>query len=115
MRNVGPSIADTFSIIAVTGLAAHAFGSWAHSAQNMWLRDYLPRDISNARVLIYGYPSQLHGNISRSILSDHSTNMIQRLLTMREMAKVLLLSREYQDRIDKGAEVPRPTYSLHRP
>lgn len=81
-------ISNKFSIIAVTGLAAHAFGSWAHSAQNMWLRDYLPRDISNARVLIYGYPSQLHGNTSRSILSDYSTNMIHRLLTMREMAKV---------------------------
>lgn len=74
-------------IIAVTGLAAHAFGSWAHSAQNMWLRDYLPRDVSNVRVLIYGYPSQLYGSISRSILSDHSTNMIHRLLAMRESAK----------------------------
>ncbi|KAL9133201.1 MAG: hypothetical protein Q9175_005624 [Cornicularia normoerica] len=69
-------------IIALTGLAAHASGSWAYSAQNMWLRDYLPRDVSNARILIYGYPSQLHGNISRSILSDHSTNMNQRLLTL---------------------------------
>ncbi|KAL8783807.1 MAG: hypothetical protein Q9195_009274 [Heterodermia aff. obscurata] len=39
-------------IIAVTGLAAHAFGSWAHSARNMWLRDYLPRDIKNARVMV---------------------------------------------------------------
>lgn len=82
------SQSNSYSIIAVTGLAAHAFGSWAHSAQNMWLRDYLPRDVSNARILLYGYPSQLQGNISRSILSDHSTNLIQRLLTMRESAKV---------------------------
>lgn len=88
---VGLSIIDFLSIIAVTGLAAHAFGSWAHSAQNMWLRDYLPRDATNARVLIYGYPSQLHGNISRSILSDHSTNLIHRLLTMRESAKVCVV------------------------
>lgn len=84
----GPIAAD---IIAVTGLAAHAFGSWAHSAQTMWLRDYLPKDVSDARVLIYGYPSQLHGNISRSILSDHNTNMIHRLLEMRESANVCIL------------------------
>ncbi|KAL8732870.1 MAG: hypothetical protein Q9166_002471 [cf. Caloplaca sp. 2 TL-2023] len=73
-------------VIAVT--AAHAFGSWAHSPRNMWLRDYLPRDISNARILTYGYPSQLQGNNSRGIFSDHSTNFIHRLLEMRESAKV---------------------------
>ena len=76
------------SIIAVTGLAAHAYGSWAHSVQNMWLRDYLPRDVPNARVLIYGYPSQLQGNISRSIISDYSNSFTHRLLTMRASAKV---------------------------
>lgn len=76
------------SIIAVTGLAAHAYGSWAHSSHYMWLRDYLPRDITNARVLIYGYPSQLQGNMSRSILSDHSNNFIHRLLMMRDSARV---------------------------
>lgn len=76
------------SVIAVTGLSAHAFGSWAHTPRNMWLRDYLPRDVSNARVLTYGYPSQLHGSLSRSIFSDHSMNFIHRLLNMRESAKV---------------------------
>ena len=79
-----------YSIIAVTGLAAHAFGSWAHSARKMWLRDYLPRDIKNARVMVYGYPSQLQGNLSRSILADYSTNLIHRLSTMRESAKVCI-------------------------
>ena len=112
---VDPSMTDTISIIAVTGLAAHAFGSWAHSARNMWLRDYLPRDISNARVLIYGYPSQLHGNNSRSILSDHSTNMIHRLLNMREMAKVCVFVSPYHCRVDREIEVPRSTYCFYWP
>ena len=87
-----------YSIIAVTGLAAHAFGSWAHSARNMWLRDYLPRDIKNARVMVYGYPSHLQGNMSRSILSDYSTNLIHRLLTMRESAKVSLSNNWMSDK-----------------
>ena len=98
------------SIIAVT--AAHAFGSWAHSSQNMWLRDYLPKDVTNARVLIYGYPSQLQGNISRSILSDHTNNFIHRLLTMRDSARVSILvetsknngnPRYYSVRIDRSS------------
>ncbi|OBT46051.1 hypothetical protein VE00_03699 [Pseudogymnoascus sp. WSF 3629] len=72
-------------IIAVTGLAGHAFGSWAHSAQKMWLRDYLPRDIQNrARILIYGYESQLHGaNMTKRIISDYGNSFTQSLMDLR--------------------------------
>ncbi|KAI9772824.1 MAG: hypothetical protein M1840_008706 [Geoglossum simile] len=41
-------------VIAVTGLAGHAFGSWSHSPERMWLRDDLPTDIPNVRVIVYG-------------------------------------------------------------
>ena len=61
----------------------------------MWLRDYLPKDINNARVMIYGYDSLLNGNASRSTLSDYSTNLIHRLLEMRELAKVQLAAYTY--------------------
>lgn len=54
----------------------------------MWLRDYLPKDVANARVLIYGYPSQLQGSASSGILADHTNNFIHRLLSMRESAGV---------------------------
>ena len=54
----------------------------------MWLRDYLPKDVAKARVLIYGYPSQLQGSASNGILADHSNNFIHRLLSMRESARV---------------------------
>ena len=54
----------------------------------MWLRDYLTKDVPNARVLIYGYPSQLQGSASSGILADHTNNFIHRLLSMRELARV---------------------------
>lgn len=54
----------------------------------MWLRDYLPKDVANARVLIYGYPSQLQGSASSGVLADYTNNFIHRLLSMRELAKV---------------------------
>ena len=54
----------------------------------MWLRDYLPKDVANARVLIYGYPTQLQGSASGGILADHANNFIHRLLSMRELARV---------------------------
>ncbi|KAF2175380.1 hypothetical protein K469DRAFT_68283 [Zopfia rhizophila CBS 207.26] len=75
-------------IVAITGLAGHAFGSWAHSPHKMWLRDYLPRDIQNqARILIYGYESQLQGGIvAKSIISDYSTSFCRNLMDIRTYA-----------------------------
>lgn len=55
-------------IIAITGLAGHAFGSWSIATQRMWLRDFLPRDIPQARILLYGYDSRIVNSQSRSIL-----------------------------------------------
>lgn len=82
--------ADTPSIIAVTGLAGHAFGSWAHCDESMWLRDYLPRYADNARILTYGYPSELNHNQSFSTLQDYTSEFVQRLVHMRAVAKVKL-------------------------
>jgi len=48
------------SVIAVTGLAGHAFGSWMSRKTNkMWLKDLLPYDIRNIRIMSYGYDGQL--------------------------------------------------------
>lgn len=51
----------------------------------MWLRDYLPKDIQNqARVLIYGYDSQLNGvHAAKSIILDFSKTFIQSLMDIR--------------------------------
>lgn len=73
-------------IIAITGLAGHAFGSWAASP-HMWLRDFLPSDIPGARVLLYGYDSNLAGNQSRNILFDFSNNFVAKLYTMRSLSR----------------------------
>ena len=82
------TLADHNSIIAVTGLAGHAYGSWAHSTERMWLRDYLPKDAPNARILTYGYPSKLQPSNSVSILQDHTNTFVHRLIDMRESAQV---------------------------
>ncbi|KAK5724668.1 hypothetical protein LTR15_004715 [Elasticomyces elasticus] len=70
--------APTADIVAVTGLAGHAFGSWAHTRRRMWLRDYLPHDIQRrARVLVYGYSSQVQGHDTpTSILADHGNRFV---------------------------------------
>ena len=77
-----------YSIIAVAGLAGHAYGSWACSPEQMWLRDFLPRDAPNARILIYGYPSRVQNSDSRSILGDFANTFVNSLIVMREDAEV---------------------------
>jgi ankyrin repeat protein len=83
-------------IIALTGLGGHAFGSWAVSPTEMWLRDFLPRDVPQIRVLIYGYDSRIQKRNSRSILSDFTSNFLLKLTDMRregryELRPVILI------------------------
>ena len=83
-KEKGPVAAD---IIAVTGLAGHAFGSWSHTDEHMWLRDYLPRHAENARILTYGYSSALSSSCEVSILHDYTKKFLQGLFDMREEAE----------------------------
>jgi hypothetical protein len=53
------------SIIALSGLGGHAFGSFKERKGNhMWLRDDLPNDFPHARILIYGYDTTLEDSQS---------------------------------------------------
>uniref|UniRef100_A0A0B7JWK8 Nephrocystin 3-like N-terminal domain-containing protein n=1 Tax=Bionectria ochroleuca TaxID=29856 RepID=A0A0B7JWK8_BIOOC len=45
-------------IIAVHGLGSHAIGGFqSKETQAVWLRDFLPKDFPNSRILVYGYGS----------------------------------------------------------
>ncbi|KAK6604577.1 ankyrin repeat-containing protein [Botrytis cinerea] len=51
----------------VVGLGTHAFGTFRSTtpgSHEMWLRDFLPKDIPNTRILLYGYPSTVSGGQS---------------------------------------------------
>lgn len=41
----------------------------------MWLRDALPDNFPQARILIYGYNTQLHGSQSFQCLEDLGTGL----------------------------------------
>jgi hypothetical protein len=75
------------SIIAVTGLAGHAFGSWKSRTQDhqMWLRDFLPVDLRDAdvRILTFGYNSGLKNSTSSSSLQDFSRQLLDGVNSVR--------------------------------
>ena len=56
---------NIYSIVALSGLGGHAFGSFKERTDNhMWLRDDLPNDFPHARILIYGYDTKLEDSQS---------------------------------------------------
>jgi hypothetical protein len=69
-------------IVALTGLAGHAIESWTTTNNSMWLRDFLPADTPNARILTYGYAARLEG-LATPILRDLAEEFLNRLIVMR--------------------------------
>ncbi|KAL1851077.1 hypothetical protein VTK73DRAFT_9546 [Phialemonium thermophilum] len=70
-------------IVAIHGLGGHAFGSFKQrGGEYMWLRDALPRRITQgvddepmARIMLYGYDSRLHQSDSFQNLEDLGTSL----------------------------------------
>lgn len=77
------------SIVAVHGLNGHRENTWTANNIN-WLRDFLPSDIPNARILTWGYDANTHGNsqINTQHLYDHGRELVSSLHLNRRLAKV---------------------------
>ncbi|KAL7964407.1 hypothetical protein HDV63DRAFT_415383 [Trichoderma sp. SZMC 28014] len=71
-------------IIAVTGLAGHAFGSWkSKNLPHMWLRDFLPQTVANARILTYGYDTKIYGSQSEESILELAKALLESIKTTR--------------------------------
>ncbi|KAI0010398.1 hypothetical protein F4779DRAFT_616681 [Xylariaceae sp. FL0662B] len=71
-------------VVAVPGLASHAIGSWkSPSSNDVWLRDYLPTDVPNIRVLLYGYDTTLLKSDSRQSIEDMGRLFLESLKAFR--------------------------------
>ena len=82
-------IYSLYSIIAVTGLAGHAFGSWKSRGEPyMWLRDFLPESVPNARILTYGYDTKLPGSQSTASILELSKKLLESVKTIRSQQEV---------------------------
>lgn len=76
-------------IVAVTGLAGHAIGSWKSPGESdVWIRDYLPDSKVNARVLTYGYDTTLVRSRSKSSIHDLAMGLLEALKSSRTEEKV---------------------------
>lgn len=77
------------SIIAITGLDGHAYGSWRGRGNlgKMWLRDFLCKDLPCCRTMIYGYNSKLL-DCGIDTIMDYGRGLIEELKKVRNTKQV---------------------------
>src|SRR2546421_10967366 len=80
------------SIIAITGLDGHAYGSWRGKGNlgRMWLRDFLSKDMPCCRTMIYGYNAKLSSRNIDTIL-DYSRGFLEEIKNIRRSKEVRFL------------------------
>lgn len=74
-----------YSVIAITGLDGHAYGSWKGKGNlnRMWLRDFLSKDLPNCRTLTYGYNSKLSTRGVDTIM-DYGRELMEEMKKVRD-------------------------------
>lgn len=62
----------------------------------MWLRDFLPGSVPNARILTYGYDTKLPGSQSSASILELSRRFLESLKTIRSTNEVSLPAMVYR-------------------
>ncbi|KAG8749972.1 hypothetical protein FRC14_000914, partial [Serendipita sp. 396] len=77
----------TIDIIAIHGLDGHREHSWTAEDGTLWLRDLLPNDLPNARILSYGYDADTRSSTQTSThtISRHAETFFASLEQRRRM------------------------------
>ncbi|PYH81327.1 lipa and NB-ARC domain protein [Aspergillus uvarum CBS 121591] len=63
------------------GRVDHPYETWTHANGTFWPRDYLPQDIPQARVFVYGYNSNITSpqSMSTAGVKDHANTLLNLL------------------------------------
>jgi hypothetical protein len=71
--------------VAVHGLRAHPIKNWMSKGEKpvMWLQDLLPKDLPQARVMNFGYNSNIVENASVSSIRDFAMGLLNDLDSYR--------------------------------
>lgn len=73
------------SIIAVHGLGSKPETAWSYAAdKNLWLRDFLPEEGLNARILAYYHSSHWRSNALLIDVKELGRDLVQTIERSRE-------------------------------
>jgi len=75
-------------VVAVTGLGGHALGSFRSAdGASVWLRDFAPGDIPQARFITYGYDTTVIGSDSNQGIRELAHTLLDGLAIFRRRTK----------------------------
>jgi hypothetical protein len=69
----------------VHGLGGDAINSWTHPiSKAFWLKDFLPRQVSDARIMTFSYDADIAFGRSTADITDHAKSLLASLIDKRE-------------------------------
>jgi hypothetical protein len=72
-------------IVAVTGLGGHALGSFRSAdGASVWLRDFAPEDIPQARIITYGYDTGVAASVNNQGIHELARTLLDGLASFRQ-------------------------------
>ena len=77
------SEAKTVDVVAVHGIMGDPFETWKHENGNIWLRDFLAKDLPFARVMTYGYDSAVAFSKGVGNVEDKARSLLNQLSAER--------------------------------
>ncbi|KAF2176906.1 hypothetical protein K469DRAFT_721172 [Zopfia rhizophila CBS 207.26] len=89
LQVVAEGINPIVDIVAVHGLNGHRDKTWTASNGVNWLRDLLPQNLPNARIITWGYDANTHSGsrVSCQYLYDHARSLVADLCLKRQLTK----------------------------
>ena len=77
--------------MAVHGLNGHRERTWTAENGVLWLRDLLPPQVPNVRIITYGYDSRTHSRekLTHATLYEQATSFVSNLYVFRERTNTL--------------------------
>ena len=76
-------ILKTVDVVAVHGLQGDAYKTWEHENGCLWLKDILPAQAPFARIMTFGYDSNIAFSKSVAKIEDKALDLLNRLATER--------------------------------
>lgn len=71
--------------MAVHGLQGDAYRTWEHDNGSLWLRDFLPADIPNARIMTFGDDSTIAFSKSVAKVDVNALGLLNHLSAKRSL------------------------------
>jgi hypothetical protein len=86
--------------VAVHGLGGDAINTWTHpKSKAFWLKDFLPKQIPDARVMTFGYNAAAAFGQSTAEVIDHAKSLLTSMVDKREESEVHSLTDRRADKI----------------